>query len=203
MVKVISKEYFTHILLGRLETQDRKSDSLRYFRPTFFKKLYRLGENNFVNDILVPHIQNLKIYYNHNEIIKTISFKEIDNLTIEDELLYINLKGKKHQVVTPISDERNIKNKEQFIPLEITKNDLSFATIDHSPSLLELTKKHKNDYSIIFSYYKGVRSNAEKMNDKLIVNLTDEQKDLLWVELVDFFNNTTIEIVHTKYNNKK
>lgn len=203
MSKVISKEYFTHILLNRLETQNRESKDLRYFRPTFFKKLYRLGNHNFVNDILVPHILTLKIYYIQNEVIKIASLIEIDNLTIKDELLYINLKGKVYQVVTPITKERNVKSKELFIPLEICNNDLSFATIDQSPSLLELTKKYKNNFSVLFNYFDNVRSNAKKMNEELLKNFSEDQKVKLWQELVEFYKSTTIEIVHKKYNNRE
>lgn len=205
MKKQISKEYFTHILLNRLETHDRNSKILRFFRPTFFKKLYRIGENNFVNDILIPHVQTLKIYYEDKSVIKFSSYASVDCLFITDGILNIVLKGKEYKVQTPITSTRGLDKRDNFTALEILDNDLSVATIDHFPSLSTFTNNHKNDYPILLSYYKGkgINSNANNMNDKLITSLTEKDKDNLWQELKDFYKNSSIEIVHKKYNNKE
>ncbi|MDM1059747.1 hypothetical protein [Myroides odoratimimus] len=200
--KEYSKIYFSHILLNRLETQNRKGD-LRFFRPSLFKMLYRSGERNFVNDILIPHIDTLKIYYSTNgKEIQIITYRDIESLLIEDSILRIKLNNQVHTIYTPINKERGTLLMKNFLPMELKNDDLALATIDHFPSIIE-TKNNIN-LDTLYSYCNNTRINAKKMNTELKQKIEENKSiDTLWKDLVKFYKESPIELVHSKYNNRE
>lgn len=201
--KKYSKAYFTHLLLNRLETHDRKGD-LRFFRPSLFKMLYRTGKRNFVNDILLPHIEMLKIYYfeNDHKEIQFTTYKDVQSIVIQDSVLTIQLSNKLYTVYTPINKNRDTLLIENFTPLELKGNDLSLATIDHFPSLVANEKSITTD--VLYTYFKDVRKNAKPLNTKLKAKIIENKHmDLLWQDLQKFYKNSPIELVHSKYNNRE
>lgn len=209
MKKEYSKQYFAHILLNRLETHDRNSEELRFFRPTLFKKMYRYGNRDFVNDILIPHMDSLRIYYyKNNKTISVTEFKDVDSLFVEDSQLKITINKQREEftVATPIGKEREIDTIDNFKILELDKNDLSKATIDHFPSLIEhknLCKQNKK-FEVLFNYQKGIRKDAKDKNDKLIAKLQNESNLIkLWEELILFYNDSKIELVQSRYNKRE
>ncbi|MDM1499642.1 hypothetical protein [Myroides odoratimimus] len=201
--KEYSKTYFTHLLLNRLETQNRKGD-LRFFRPSLFKMLYRTSERNFVNDILLPHVETLKIYYfeNDNKRIQFTTYKEVQSIVVHDSVLTILLNNKLYTVYTPINKNRDTLLIENFTPLELNGNDLSLATIDHFPSLIDNSKVIQTD--VLYTYIKDIRKNAKPLNPNLKTKIIEnKQMDRLWQDLQNFYKNSPIELVHSKYNNRE
>lgn len=209
MKKEYSRLYFAHILLNRLETHDRNSRELKFFRPKLFKKLYRYGNRDFVNDILVPHMDSLKIYYYKNEnTISITKFKNVTSLFIEDSRLKITIDKQLEEfiVATPINKNREINDITNFNKLVVPEGDLSKATIDHFPSLIvqtnELKKKDKD--SILLTYSKSNKRKTKVKNDELIIKINSGNNlDKLWNELILFYNDSKIELVQSKYNNRE
>lgn len=187
----LRKEYIAHILLNRLQTQDRKSKELSFFKPRSFRQLYKEGKEHFVNDILVPHMNNLTIFYEKDNAIEYTTFGEISGFEVKNEILNVCYKGRVYTVLAPICKNRATNNKKDFENFRIPNRDFSIATIDHNPTLAKYKKScNKQDFSTLFNgNINQVRNNPDL-------------KDKLWEELKEFYKNTEIELVHAKHNTR-
>ena len=131
----LRKEYIAHILLNRLQTQDRKSKELSFFKPRSFRQLYKGGKEHFVNDILVPHMNSMTIFYEKDNAVEYTTFGKIRGFEVKNEILNVYYKGRLYTVLTPTCKDRATNNKEHFNNFHITNRDFSKATIDHNPTL--------------------------------------------------------------------
>lgn len=188
----LKKEYIAHILLSRLETQDRKSKELSFFKPKIFKQLYKGGKEHFVNDILVPHMNSMTIFYEKDNAVECTTFGEISGFEVKNEIINVCYKGIVYTVLTPIRKNRATNNKKDFEIFCIPNRDFSKATIDHNPTLTNYKNScNKEKFSTLFN------GNINQVRNSTIL------KAKLWDELKEFYKNTKIELVHAKHNTRK
>lgn len=173
---IFSRSDLIKVFTLRLLSQDRFYSDIAY-PISFIKRLFYLkGEVNLFDNWMNDKIDAIHIYVSED---KFIYFRDISEISIENEKVFVRTKQEQYQVFASMSDG-------YIVPLKV--NQLSAIALDHKESMFDIMNNNISNLSLIKEITKELTAKLHKPITRKKVNAQVKKQNFFERETVQGYD---------------